>query len=317
MIIDIHTHLMGVDEDNGCYVGPSMRGGLVYTFLKRTLGLGDVDRDGLDAAYRDKLIEWAEESDLDAAGVLALDGIYDEEGQLDREATTVLIGNDYCLEVCEQSDALLPICSVNPARHDALEELERVVEAGSVAVKLLPNSQGVDPGRPIYQPFWRRMAELGVPLLTHASFEHTIPVVDQIYGDPERLRPVLDEGVTVIAAHCASSGVAHITEHIGTWMEMLRAYPNLYGDISAMASLARFPYLTQVLDDEVARERIALGSDFPIPVTPWLFIRELGWSTARRLSRIENPLQKNLETFRAMGCGQAIVRRRSRLLRLQ
>jgi len=317
MIIDIHTHLVGTDEANGCYIGPSMEGGLVYRFLRRTLGLGDVDGDDLDAAYRDKLIAWAEDSDLDAAGVLALDGVYDENGRLDREATAILVDNDYCLEVCSRSDALLPICSVSPAREDALEELERVVDAGSVAIKLLPNSQGVDPARPGYQPFWRRMAELGVPLLTHASFEHTVPVVEQSYGEPERLRPVLDEGVTVIAAHCASSGVAHLTEHIDTWMEMLRTYPNLYGDISAMASLARFPYLTRVLEDDVARERIALGSDFPIPVTPWLFVRELGWSTTRRLSQIDNPLQKNLETFRAMGCGQSIVRRGSRLLRLQ
>ena len=317
MIIDIHTHLIGLDEENGCYVGPNMRGGILYKFLKRTLGLHDVDGDDLDAAYRDRLIEWAESSDLDAAGVLALDGVYDANGDLDRETTSVIVGNDYCLEVCEKSDALLPICSVNPARRDALEELERVVDAGSVAIKLLPNSQGVDPARPDYQPFWRRMAELGVPLLTHTSFEHTIPPIDQTYGEPERLRPVLDEGVTVIAAHCASAGVAHITEHIDVWMRMLRTYPNLYGDISAMASLARFPYLTQVLEDDVARERIALGSDFPIPVTPWLFVREIGWSKARELSGIDNPLQKNLETFRAMGCGQSILRRGSRLLRLQ
>jgi hypothetical protein len=122
--------------------------------------------------------------------------------------------------------------------------------------------------------------------------------------------------VTVIAAHCASSGVAHLTEHIDIWMEMLRSYANLYGDISAMASFARFPYLTRMLDDEVARERVALGSDFPIPVTPWLFIHKLGWTTCRELADIDNPLQQNLETYRAMGCDQSILRRGARLLRL-
>mgnify|MGYP006281201747 CR=1 FL=1 len=316
MIIDIHTHLIGLDESNGCFVSSRMRGSILYKYLKMTLGLSGVDDDGLDAAYRRKLVGWAEESDLDGVGVFALDGIYDEDGELDRDETAVLIDNDYCLEVCRDSDKLLPICSVNPARNDALEELERVVHEGSVAIKLLPNSQGVDPMLPEYQPFWQRMAELGVPLITHTSFEHTIPVVEQSYGEPDRLRAVLDEGVTVVAAHCASAGVAHITEHIDDWMSMLRTYPNLFGDISAMASVARFPYISQVLDDEVAKERVALGSDFPIPVTPWLFVHKLGWSKTRELGDIDNPLQRNLETFRALGCGQKILRRGARLLRL-
>ena len=316
MIIDIHAHLVGTDEENGCYLAPEMQGGLLYGYLKRVLGLTGIDEEELDRAYRHQFIEWAEESDLDGVGVLALDGVYDDHGDLDREKTSVLVGNDYCLEVCASSPTLFPVCSVNPDRKDAIEELERVVDAGAAAIKLLPNSQGCDLAAPQHQEFWQRMARLGIPLLTHVSFEHTIPVIDQKYGEPERLRPVLDEGVTVIAAHCASSGVAHLTEHIDIWMEMLRSYANLYGDISAMASVARFPYLTRVLDDEVARERVALGSDFPIPVTPWLFIHKLGWTTCRELADIDNPLQQNLETFRAMGCDQSILRRGARLLRL-
>lgn len=316
MMIDIHAHLIGVREENGCYISPDMRGSLLYRYLKWKLGLSSVESDELDAAYRRRLIRWAEESDLDAVGVLALDGIYDDAGELDRERTEVLISNDYCLEVCEESEALLPICSVHPGRNDALEELERVVEAGAVAIKLLPNSQAIDPMRPAYQSFWKRMTTLGIPLLTHTSFEHTIPPVDQSYGEPVRLRPVLDEGVTVIAAHCASAGVAHMTEHIDDWREMLQSYPNLFGDISAMASVSRFPYITQVLEDEIARERVVLGSDFPIPVSPWLFVTKLGWSEVRRLNDIENPLQRNLETFQSLGVNQSILRRGARLLRL-
>jgi len=316
MLVDVHTHLIGVRESNGCYVADEMRGNLLFKYLEFELGLTDVDPENLDAAYRERMVRWIDESELDFAGVLALDGIYDEAGELDREATSVLVSNDYCLEVCRDSDKLLPICSVNPDRADAIEELERVVHEGAAAIKLLPNSQGIDLAHPDHQPFWQRMAELGIPLLTHTSFEHTIPVVEQEYGEPERLRAPLDEGVTVIAAHCASSGVAHLTEHLDDWMEMLRTYPNLFGDISAMASMARFPYIHRVLDDELARERVALGSDFPIPVSPWLFLPQLGWSTVRELTAVENPIQQNLETFRALGCGQSILRRGARLLRI-
>ena len=316
MIIDIHAHLIGVREENGCYVSPEMRGGILYRYLKRALGLADVEGDDLDGAYRTKLVRWAEQSDLDAVGVLSLDGVYDDRGALDREQTQVLVSNDYCLEVCESSNDLLPICSVNPRRRDALEELERVVEAGAVAIKLLPNSQGIDPMASAHRPFWERMAKLDVPLLTHTSFEHTIPPIEQSYGEPKRLRPALDEGVTVIAAHCASAGVAHLTEHIDDWMEMLKRYDHLFGDISAMASMARFPYLKQVLDHDLARERITLGSDFPIPVSPWLFLHRLGWSEMQRLNDIDNPIQRNLETFRALGVDEPILNRGAQLLRI-
>lgn len=316
MLIDIHAHLIGLREENGCYVAPEMRSSLLFKYLKLTLGLSGVDEEQLDAAYRERMVEWIEDSELDGVGILALDGVYDEAGELDREQTSVLVDNDYCLEVCGGSDKLLPICSVNPQRADAIEELERVVARGAVAIKLLPNSQGINYLLPEYRAFWQRMARLGVPLLTHASFEHTIPVVEQAFGHPDRLRPVLDEGVTVIAAHCASAGVAHITEHIDVWLDMLRTYPNLYGDISAMASMARFPYISTVLEDSVARERILLGSDFPIPVSPWLFTHKVGWGKMRELVALENPFQKNLETFRALGCGQGVLRRGMRLLKI-
>lgn len=316
MIIDTHVHLIGLREDNGCYVSDKMSRGLVYHLLSRVLGMRGVPREALDEALRVQLVAWVDESEVDRAGLLALDGVYDADGELDRERTHVLVGNDYCLEVCADSEKLLPICSVNPRRRDAIEELERVVGAGAVAIKLLPNSQGVDPANPAHGPFWRRMAELEVPLLTHTSFEHTIPVYAQEFGRPERLAPVLEEGVCVIAAHCASAGVAHLHEDFGTWQRMLREHDNLYGDISAMASMARFPYIAKVLDDPLARKRVVLGSDFPIPVSPWLFAPKIGLREAIRLGREGNPIQKNLDTFRAVGVDEAILGRAGELLRM-
>ncbi len=316
MIIDVHVHLVGLQEKNGCYAHPKLTRGFMFHFLRRVLGLGGVQRDDLDDAFRKKLIFDVEQSELDGAAVLAFDGVYDERGELDRDTTRVLVGNDYCLEVCRSSPKLFPVCSVNPQRRDALDELDRVAEQGSTAIKLVPNSQGFDPGDRRYEAFWRRMAEWDLPLLTHASFEHTVRVIDQAYGRPERLRLPLECGVTVIAAHCASAGVSHFHEDIGTWFEMIESFPALYGDLSAMASPARFPYLRQVLENGLARERVMLGSDFPVPVYPWLFLPRLGLSRVRQLGRIANPLQRNLETFRAMGVDETILERAGGLLRL-
>jgi len=316
MIIDVHVHLVGLQEKNGCYAHPRLTRGFMYHFLLRGLGLRGVPRDDLDRAFRDRLVRDVEESDLDGAAVLAFDGVYDSQGNLDRNATRVLVGNDYCLEVCRSSPRLFPVCSVNPQRRDALDELDRVAELGTTAIKLVPNSQGFDPSNPRYEPFWRRMAALRIPLLSHASFEHTVRVIDQEYGRPGRLRLPLECGVTVIAAHCASAGISHLREDLGDWFRMIESYPRLYGDLSAMASPARFPYLPRILANPLACERAMLGSDFPVPVYPWLFLPRLGLARVRELGRIANPLQRNLATFRAMGVDEAILHRASSVLRL-
>jgi hypothetical protein len=97
---------------------------------------------------------------------------------------------------------------------------------------------------------------------------------------------------------------------------MIRMFDNLWGDISAMASVSRGNYIMKVLSDPIASERVALGSDYPIPVSPLIFTRRLGFSKARELMGMKNPLEKNLETFRALGVGPDIMRRGVDLLRL-
>ena len=317
MIIDVHVHLLGMNPENGCYVSPDLSTGMIYHLFTWASGLAGVDRDSLDEAYRDQLIVWAGDSDLDGIGVLAFDAVYDELGHFDHDRTSYYVSNDYCFDVCGYSDELFPIASVNPMRRDAREELERVSERGAVGLKLLPNSQGIDPSDRRFEPFWRRVAELDLPLISHTSFEHTVPALDQSYGEPEKLRPVLEQGVDVIAAHCAGSGVAHpFEEDFDTWLAMIHEYPNLWGDISAMASVSRFPYIHRVLANAEARNRVVLGSDFPVPVSPMVFSPQLGWSRARELTKIDNPLQQNLEVFRALGVGDEILHRGAKLLRL-
>jgi hypothetical protein len=317
MIIDTHVHLIGMQETNGCYASARMQSGLVFHLLSFALGLRGIDKDELDVAYRQKLHDWVSASEVDAVGVLALDGVYDEQGQLDHERTAIMVSNDYLFDVCDDDPAqLLPIASINPQRADALDELDRVAELGAVALKALPNSQGFDPGSERYTSFWERLASYEIPLLTHTSFEHTIPPLDQSFGKPRRLELPLNCGVAVIAAHCAGSGVAHIEEDFDTWLEMLDEFENLYGDISAMASVSRFPYIHKVLASERALERTILGSDFPVPVSPVVFAFQLGFAAVRELGAIPNPIQRNLEVFRALGVPEGVMKRGADVLRI-
>jgi predicted TIM-barrel fold metal-dependent hydrolase len=250
-----------------------------------------------------------------------MDGVYDESGELDEQRTVMKVGADHLFDVCEQSDKLVPIPSINPRRSDAVEHLHEVADRGAVAIKALPNSQGFDPANSAFETFWAEMSNLELPLLSHTSFEHTIPVIDQSYGEPSRLAAPLEAGVTVIAAHCASSGVAHVTDHFQEWRQMIEEYRHFYGDISAMASMARFSYLRRVLGDSVSRRRALYGSDCPIPVTPWLFAASLGLGKVRELADIQNPLDRNLQTVRAVAAEDGInidgvLTRASRLLGL-
>lgn len=310
MATDIHAHLVaGHSEDNGCYISPDFKTGIVSFLLKRHLGLRGVPDSKLDRVYLEKLINWAENSDLEALGLLALDGVYDRDGNWDGERTALHVTNDYCLWAAEQSDVFFPVASINPVRKDAVVKLEEVAQRGATAIKTLPNSQGFDPADPNHRPFWAKMAELDMPLLTHTSFEHTIPVIDQSYGQPDRLRPALEAGVTVIAAHCASSGVAHLREHSDVWRKMLGNFSNLYGDISAFGTLSRFPYVKKIVDRAELEPRLIYGSDFPVPPHPMLFAPRIGFRRAWQLGRIHNPLQQNLELMRAVGTSEEVLER--------
>src|SRR5437762_1303913 len=82
-------------------------------------------------------------------------------------------------------------------------------------------------------------------LLAHSGGEHTIPVVNAKLADPRRLRFPLECGVTVIAAHCGTSSGAFDHDYFADWAGMLREFPNLYGDNSALVSLNRCAHLRE------------------------------------------------------------------------
>jgi uncharacterized protein len=316
LIIDVHVHLVGISPANGCFLGwkgahRAFRG--LQRRLLRTLG---TSRTNYDRSWRRKLRRLVEESGLDHVGLLSLDGVYDENGFLDKMATSLYVSNDYLFKVAADSPKYLPIPSVNPARRDSLDELERVADLGAVAIKVLPNAQNFDPADERFLPFWRRMNELGLPLLAHTGIEFTLPQHRVAFGEPDRLRPALDEGLTVIAAHCGTAGGRRLTGHLHQWLAMLEEYPNLYGDLSAMVSPARLPFVARILDHPIARERVLLGSDYPVPITPLLLPRKLGPARAIRLQRIPNPLRRNLEALRALGMPREAEARASVVLRM-
>jgi uncharacterized protein len=300
--IDLHVHLIGNGlRHSGCRVQRVWWQEPFVRMMARSIGVtaspDDVD---LDQEYVRRLGSWVEESSLAAVVLLACDDVHQDDGVARPDLSRIYVPNEYVLDLCRREERFLPGISIHPARKDALDLLEAGVEEGAVLLKLLPCVQIVDPGLARYRPFWKRMAELQLPLLTHTGGEFSLPTYRRDLCDPLRLRPVLEQGVTVIAAHCGAPALPWQRDFSGDFLELRNAFPNLYGDISALSQPVHFKTLSRV---RASPERILYGSDYPV-VTSVFWSRLFRWLSpyeAERLLKIRNPLQRKLELTRALG----------------
>src|SRR5262249_42359474 len=153
----------------------------------------------LERLYTERLLAQLRTSSLGAAVILPQDLVFDESGRPIEGAGSFFVPNDYVLNMVRKDPEFLPAVLIHPPRPDALEELERCLNAGAVMMKCLPNCQNINCNDPRFKPFWQRMAEARLPLLAHTGGEHTLPVVTPAYADPRILTLPLECGVNVIA----------------------------------------------------------------------------------------------------------------------
>jgi hypothetical protein len=236
------------------------------------------------------------------AVLLALDQVYDEQGTPYQAMTGFYVSNEDVLAWCREApEVFLFGASIHPHRRDALEALERCAEQGAVLVKWLPNSQGIDPADRRNLPFYKKLAELGLPLLCHTGFEFALPAIHQAYGDPERLRPALEQGVIVIAAHSGSSGLFINRRALMRFEQMLHRYPNLYCDTAALALPNRMEALLWWRGHPELFNRLLFATDFPVPfwTLPWsLFLSRVDYI---RFAREHNPFDRMAVLLKGLG----------------
>ena len=322
MKIDCHVHLIGPNRPSTGNLYRRATEAVSARYLRRAMTLEpDDDPAAFSRAYTERLAALVGESELDRVVLLAFDRVYDSAGEPDQRRTYLHVSNAYAREARDaHPERFLLGASVHPHRPDALDALDRVTAWGAALVKLLPNTQGIDLADPRHDPYLRRLADLGLPLLVHCGYEHTLPVVEQRFGDPRRLRPALDAGVTVIVAHCGAAGRLHLNETFGAFLELLRDYPNCYGDTAALANFWRSRYLFELLEPAklAARygveiddplERLVHGSDFPIPCTPFAFVGRTSRADRRAARRLANPLDRDIALKRSAGLPEAPLTR--------
>ena len=307
-IVDLHCHVAGLGAGgSGCFVSPALRDNWRFGFYLRAFGVSreEVKRAG-DAVMVDRLSALlAQSRHVHQAVVLALDGVVNAAGDLDTNRTEFYVPNEFVAAACRRHTNLLFGASINPYRRDALARLDWAATNGAVLVKWLPSIQHIDPADPKLEPFYRRLVELRLPLLTHTGAEKSFTRSDDELADPLRLELPLRLGVTVIAAHVATTGRHAGERDIDRLARLMAGHANLFADISSLTQLNKLGYLGEVLRRPEFAGRLLYGTDFPLIamplVSPWYFPLSLKLAEMRRLSRIANPWDRDVELKQALG----------------
>lgn len=312
-IIDWHVHVAGLGYGgSGCFINEKMRGSLRYQFYLRVMDVTEAElKTGGDRIIFKMLDEKIRGSTyIDQAVILALDGVIDGDGNVDKLRTQVYVPNDYVAEETARYDTLLFGASINPNRPDAIERLERAAFQGAVLIKWIPSIMDIDPADERFTAFYRRMAELNMPLLTHAGKERSFAEARDELADPLRLELPLKLGVTVIAAHIATTGKSGGQKNFERLLPLFDKYTNLYTDISSLTQINKLGYLVQALQRSRLIDRMLYGSDWPLQffplVSPWYHIRHISLQKAWRITGIKNQWDRDVLLKDAMGVPHSV-----------
>lgn len=307
-IIDIHCHTAGIGAGNsGCFISPAMRRSLRYRFFIKAFGVTQEDLE----SHGDRLIlerlsrTLAASRFVDKAVILAMDGIIGPDGELDRERTEIYIPNEFLVRELSDYPNLLYGASINPYRRDAIQRLEQAVANGAVLLKWLPSIQHIDPADERLIPFYLKLKELGLPLLTHTGSEESFTWKRDELADPLRLRLPLSLGVTVIAAHAASNGTSEGEANFKRLQPLFTEFPNLYADISSLTQANRLGHLPRLLRHRQLHDRLLYGTDMPILQTgitsPWFHAYRLSPRSLLCVLREKNPWDRDVALKQALG----------------
>jgi len=292
LLADCHIHAIAFDsEATRNYGNITSAGGMrkySHSYIARYHGLNLKSPD-FNELYFTNLDSQVKHSRAVKKGIVfGLDGIYDARGKLDRQRTCFMITNDYVYDMVKKKKNLRFAASINPLRKDALAELEKSIERKTALVKLLPNAQDFSPDNPKLKKFYRAIAAKKIPLLVHTGYEFALKSTNQSYGQPEKFRMALDEGVTLIAAHGGATGLVFVELFKKTLLDLVRRYPDFYLDISALSIATRTGIIPFLRSCPELKPRLLFGTDYPLPIHFYPFIFSLGLKKIAEIRKIGN-----------------------------
>lgn len=312
-IIDFHAHVAGLGYGNsGCFINEDMRNNFRFHFYLMAMGtsLKELEREGDHIIFKKISEAVAQSKVIDKTVILSMDGVINEHGELDTTKTQIYVPNDYVREHTRRYPNLLYAASINPYRKDAIERLEEAKAQGAVLIKWIPSIMYIDPADPAIIPFYKKMVELNIPLLTHTGMEKSFSHAKDELANPHRLQLPLSLGVKVIAAHIATTGESNGEENFERILPMFKEHPNLYGDISSLTQINKRGYVEKVLAHPELEGKLIYGTDWPLQffplISPWYHLDEISISEALSISSIKNQWDRDVALKIGMGLDKSV-----------
>lgn len=167
--------------------------------------------------------------------------------------------NDFAIEINADPN-IVAFGSVHPDAPDALEELERIHDAGLKGVKFHPEYQQFYANDEKMRPIYRKISQLGLVTLFHAGDDYGFP--PPYHGMPDHLKDALHWfDSPVVAAHWGG---------LGRGPEVLNTLcgENIYFDLSfGYSTIARD--IAQAVIDKHGTDRLLFASDMPWHRPSW------------------------------------------------
>lgn len=329
-VIDIHVHFGApTDKDSGCYWSPAFEKGIAF-FAMRLVTNNLFGKVTIQRVKKHLLSVINGSKKVGKTVLLALDEVYDNAGNLRKDITHLHVPNSYLAKLASENDRVLFGASVHPFRLNWEDELQYCVENHAVLCKWIPSSQQIDLTHPKCRPFYKKLAEYNLPLLSHVGPEASIPPFDkrsQDLNNPKFLRTALDIGVKVIAAHAALPLLPPILGSDEIFQELIALFREresknweLYTDLSAINLGPRNLYIDKIKED-IPPQCLVFGSDYPIPILdisqkPHLSIGDWLKHFFQTIF-IENPLDKNYALIKNMEFDEMLFHNALNILRLE
>ena len=318
-ILDMHCHIACIAPENGCFVSDELRNNFRFPIYIRLMGtsLDELEKQG-DEIITDYInAQISDSTHVSAAVLLALDGVI-TDSKLDRSKTMVYVPNSYVAKQANKHANLHFGASINPYRHDALQRLEQVKKGGAILIKWIPSIMGIDPSDSAIIPFYKKMIALGLPLLSHAGDEHSFTSADNRLADPRRLELPASLGVTVIAAHIATTGENDGISSFDLLLPLMKEHANIYADISSLTQINKLGYLNKAIAIKGLEKQLLYGTDWPLPfpplASPWYFPLNLDIKQMWHISQVENAWDRDVLLKQALGVSSEVFSRSHELL---
>jgi len=279
---DCHAHIIGSGDSgtSGAWATPRMdtwRHPILKIQKWFHLNGAALEANSEDTSFVKRLAHLSSEMPAGYKTMLfAFEWAHDEAGKPVKADSIFHIPNDYAAKIVAQHPQHFEwVASIHPYRADAIDAVEQAHAQGAVAMKWLASSMNIDPASPKCTKFYQKLQQLNMPIITHVGRESAVPGGDLNFNNPLSARHMLDAGVRIVMAHCASDGfdkdydngnkVVTSFELFARMMDMPEYEGLLFGDISATTLFNHSWVLKHILQRDDWHHRLHNGTDYPLP----------------------------------------------------